>query len=142
MASITLIDHAQGAGYKPRQRAVVPRLLSRAGYEILLGPTTRAGEHAGERLITCFTATDQNQSTRLASPRAVDQFFNRCEGRGLRLQDLEPIHSTCCIDRPAAKPMVKQYLAAIRRLFDYLVTDVVLTMNPAGSMRGPKHIVK
>jgi site-specific recombinase XerC len=38
--------------------------------------------------------------------------------------------------------MVRQYLAAIRRLFDYLVTDVVLTMNPAGSMRGPKHIVK
>ena len=36
-----------------------------------------------------------------------------------------------------AKPSVKQHLAAIRQLFDYLVTGDVLPSNPAGAVRGP-----
>jgi integrase/recombinase XerD len=40
-----------------------------------------------------------------------------------------------------AKPSVKQHLAAIRRLFDYLVTGGVLVATPAGSVRGPKFVV-
>jgi integrase/recombinase XerD len=39
-----------------------------------------------------------------------------------------------------AKPSVKQHLAAIRQLFDYLVTGGILTSNPAGSVRGPKYV--
>src|SRR5690349_506677 len=40
-----------------------------------------------------------------------------------------------------AKPSVKQHLAAIRQLFDYLVTGGVLVATPAGSVRGPKFVV-
>src|SRR4029077_17377802 len=40
-----------------------------------------------------------------------------------------------------AKPTVKQNLAAIRQLFDYLVTGGILPSNPAGSVRGPKYVV-
>ena len=36
----------------------------------------------------------------------------------------------------------KQYLAALRMLFDWLVVGQVLPFNPASSVRGPKHIVK
>ena len=36
------------------------------------------------------------------------------------------------------KPTVKQNLAAIRGLFDYLVTGGVIPFNPASSVRGPK----
>jgi site-specific recombinase XerC len=32
-------------------------------------------------------------------------------------------------------------LAAIRQLFDYLVTSGILLSNPAGSVRGPKYVV-
>jgi integrase/recombinase XerD len=32
-------------------------------------------------------------------------------------------------------------LAAIRQLFDYLVTGGILLSNPAGSVRGPKYVV-
>jgi site-specific recombinase XerC len=32
-------------------------------------------------------------------------------------------------------------LAAIRQLFDYLVTRGILVSIPAGSARGPKHVV-
>ena len=41
-----------------------------------------------------------------------------------------------------AAPTVKQHLAAIRMLFDFLVTGQVIPMNPAASVRGPKHVVK
>jgi site-specific recombinase XerC len=41
-----------------------------------------------------------------------------------------------------SKPTVKQHLAAIRMLFDWLVTGQVAATNPAHSVRGPKHVVK
>lgn len=37
---------------------------------------------------------------------------------------------------------MKQRLAAIRMLFDWLVVGQVLPMNPASSVRGPRHSVK
>jgi site-specific recombinase XerC len=39
------------------------------------------------------------------------------------------------------QPSVKQRLAAIRHLFDWLVTGQVVQVNPAGSVRGPRHVV-
>lgn len=40
-----------------------------------------------------------------------------------------------------SKPTVKQHLAAIRMLFDFFVTGGILQVNPAASVRGPKHVV-
>jgi integrase/recombinase XerD len=37
---------------------------------------------------------------------------------------------------------VKQHLASIRMLFDWLVTGQVIPLNPVHSVRGPKHSVK
>ncbi|MCK6500221.1 MAG: tyrosine-type recombinase/integrase [Nitrospira sp.] len=37
---------------------------------------------------------------------------------------------------------MKQHLAAIRMLFDWLVVGQVVPFNPAASVRGPKHVVK
>ena len=34
----------------------------------------------------------------------------------------------------------KQELAAIRHLFDWLVTGQVVSVNPAASVRGPRHV--
>jgi integrase len=39
-------------------------------------------------------------------------------------------------------PSVKQHLAAIRMLFDWLVTGHVIDSNPAHSVRGPRYTVK
>jgi integrase/recombinase XerD len=41
-----------------------------------------------------------------------------------------------------SKPTVKQHLAAIRKLFDYLTTGGILESNPASSVRGPKYVVR
>jgi len=39
-------------------------------------------------------------------------------------------------------PSVKQHLAAIRMLFDWLVVRQVVAINPAAAVRGPRHVVK
>ena len=42
-----------------------------------------------------------------------------------------------------AKPSVKQHLAAIRMLFDWLVRQgQVLSVNPAATVHGPKYVIK
>src|SRR5690242_4579567 len=42
----------------------------------------------------------------------------------------------------ASKPTLKQHLAAIRILFDWLATGEVIPLNPAHAVRGPKHSAK
>ncbi len=46
------------------------------------------------------------------------------------------------LQREIAAPSVKLRLAAIRMLFDWLVVGQVMPVNPASSVRGPKHVVK
>jgi predicted nucleic acid-binding protein len=57
---------------------------------------------------------------------------------------VQPVHVAAYIEllqgkRPA--PTVKQHLACIRMLFDWLVTGQVMPSNPAHSVRGPRHSV-
>jgi site-specific recombinase XerC len=42
----------------------------------------------------------------------------------------------------ASASTIKQRLAAIRHLFDWLVIGRVVDVNPARAVRGPKHIVR
>jgi site-specific recombinase XerD len=94
--------------------------------------------------IEFFTATIRNRNTRMAYARAVKEFFDWCEDHHLGLEDIEPIAIAAYIEElgsKIAKPSVKQHLAAIRQLFDYLVTGGILISTPAGSVRGPKYVV-
>ena len=68
--------------------------------------------------------------------------FSRCEGRGLRLEAVSPLHVAAYIrTHPGSVPTVKQHLAAIRMLCERLVVSQVLPVNPAAAVRGPKHVV-
>lgn len=63
----------------------------------------------------------------------------------MRLEDVEPVVVAAYVEelgRTMSAPTVKQSLAAIRMLFDWMVIGQVLPMNPASSVRGPKHVVK
>ncbi|MGV7243796.1 tyrosine-type recombinase/integrase, partial [Caballeronia sp. M23-90] len=44
--------------------------------------------------------------------------------------------------RTLSAPTVKQHLAAIRHLFDWLVVGQVVSHNPAASVRGPSHTTR
>ena len=61
------------------------------------------------------------------------------------IADIEPLHVAAYVEalgKDFEKPTVKQHLAAIRMLFDWLVVGQVVATNPAHSVRGPKHVVK
>src|ERR1022692_2231657 len=128
------------------QQEIVPiprRDLGRAGLEKLPAAIARAGEKAAWRFIEFFTANIRNKNTRAAYAQAVTQFFNWCEQRHLELEQLTPVAIAAYIEgHPGSPPTVKQHLAAIRMLFDYLVIGQVVPMNPASSVRGPKWVVK
>ena len=103
----------------------------------------REGEHAGRRFVEFFTANIRNRNTRMAYMRALGPFLSWCEARGLSLRDIQPVHVAAYVEQhPGSKPTVKQHLAAIRMLFDWLVTGQVVPTNPAASVRGPKYVVR
>lgn len=119
------------------------RSLSRIGLEALPVVIANAGEHASRRFIEFFTANIRNKNTRMAYMRALGPFLNWCERRGLALESIQPMHVAAYIEQhTGSKPTVKQHLAAIRMLFDWLVIGQIVPVNPASSVRGPKYVVR
>ena len=101
-----------------------------------------AGPDAVARFLEFFAGRIANPRTRAAYGRAVGQFLAWCEARGLDLEAVSPLHVAAYIrTHPGSVPTVKQHLAAIRVLCDWLVVSQVLPVNPAAAVRGPKHVV-
>ncbi len=57
-----------------------------------------AGEHASRKFVEFFVARIRNKNTRAAYGRAVMQFFDWCDERGLALHDIEPIAVSAYIE--------------------------------------------
>src|SRR5271169_2817484 len=106
---------------------------------------TAAGERASMRFLEFFAANIRNPHTRRAYYRAAEKFLAWCSSAGVpSIGAVQPVHVATRIQagtRELAAPSVKQRLAAIRHLFDWLVTGQVVPINPAGSVRGPRHVV-
>jgi site-specific recombinase XerD len=118
----------------PADTYIVPPLITHAG-----------GEQAAWRYVEFFAANINNDHTRRAYARACSRFFAWCENRGLSLTTIRPFDVAAWVKELQQKhgaPGVKQQLAAVRMLFDWLVTGQVMPMNPAAAVRGPKHVVK
>ncbi len=105
-----------------------------------------AGERASIRFMEFFAANIRNPHTRRAYRRAVADFLAWCEDVGVRsLAQVQPLHVAGWIElqaREHSAPTAKLRLAAVRHLFDWLVIGQVVPVNPAASVRGPRHIVK
>ena len=85
---------------------------------------------AVERFLEFFAASIANGRTRAAYGRAVGQFLAWCGARGLTLRAIAPLHVAAYIrTHPGSVPTVKQHLAAIRALCDWLVVHQVLPVN-------------
>jgi site-specific recombinase XerD len=104
------------------------------------------GSHAQTRFWEFFAANIRNKHTRRAYAIAAREFLTWCERAGLAsITNVKPLHVAAYIEqlgRERSAPTVKQRLAAIRHLFDWLVTGQVMQVNPAASVRGPSHSVK
>ena len=115
-----------------------------ASTELLVLPQliVDAGPAAVEKFLEFFAARIANRRTRAAYGRAVGQFLAWCAARGLVLEAVSPLHVAAYIrTHPGSAPTVKQHLAAIRMLGDWLVVSQVIPVNPAAAVRGPKHVV-
>ena len=104
------------------------------------------GEHAGTRFLEFFASTIRNPHTRRAYGRAVADFLAWCADHGVAsITAVQPLHVASWIElqtRERSAPTVKLRLAALRHLFDWLVTGQVIPTNPAASVRGPAHSVR
>ena len=103
------------------------------------------GEAASWRYVEFFTANIRNPNTRRAYARATARFFAWCEDRALTLLAIRPHDVATYIEglqQTHSTPGVKQQLAAVRMLFDWLITGQVVPINPAAAVRGPKYVVK
>ena len=117
----------------PGDRHLVPALIA------------DLGEQASWRYVEFFTANIRNPNTRRAYARACGSFFQWCDVRGLTLAVIRAHDVGAYVEalqRSAAPPSVKQSLAAVRMLFDWLVVGQVMPTNPAAAVRGPTHVVK
>ena len=104
-----------------------------------------AGERASVRFLEFFAANIRNPHTRRAYYRAADEFLTWCASAGVpSIAAVQPVHVAAWIEastRELAAPSVKQRLAALRHLFDWLVNGHVVEVNPAHTVRGPRHVV-
>jgi hypothetical protein len=97
----------------------------------------RLGEPGLLRFLEFFTVNISNVNTRAAYGRAARSFLRWCEGRGLaELKEVKPFHVAAYIEELGrtrtkrgtvfSKPGVKQHLACIRMLFDWLIVGQVV----------------
>lgn len=121
------------------------RAIAQAGTHYVTLPAIYAGnENAAHRTVEFFTARIRNPNTRKAYARSASDFARWCEKHGIiDLRRIQAIHiATYIEDLRLSIPSVKQHLAALRMLFDWLVVGQVIPLNPASSVRGPRYSVK
>src|SRR6202162_611183 len=116
-----------------------PLLPARSGGFPVPALIADAGDKASEHFLEFFAATIRNKNTRAAYMQAVAQFCRWCEGHELQLHTIRPLHVSAYIESKAlTAPSVKQHLAALRGLFNWLVIKQVVPDNPALFVKGPK----
>ena len=105
-----------------------------------------ADDRAQLRFLEFFAVTIRNPHTRRAYARAAGAFLAWVAERGVSsLGGVQPLHVAAWIEalgREVSAPSVKEQLAAVKPLFDWLVTGQVVPVNPAASVRGPVHSVR
>ena len=105
-----------------------------------------AGDRAAYRFLEFFTAQIRNPNTRRSYMRGVGDFLAWLEAHGVTsIIDTASLHVAAYVEelgRTQSAPTVKQRLAAIRALFDWLASGGALPFNPASAVRGPRHSAK
>ena len=128
------------------QSVVSPAVQLQSDMELLAPHLFTPTPKATKRVLEFFTAQINNAHTRKAYLNAARRFAIWCDLHGIgQLAEVQSFHVAAFVKDLRSEfspPTVNQHLAALRRLFDWLVTVNVLDVNPAHAVRGPKHVVK
>ena len=125
--------------------AVAPAVSDDTLYKVVPAVIAALGDQASWRYVEFFAANIRNPNTRRAYARACSRFFGWCEDRGLTLTTIRPFDVGEWIEQLQENhgaAGVKQQLAAVRMMFNWLITGQVAPVNPAAAVRGPKLVVK
>lgn len=105
-----------------------------------------ADERARCRFLEFFAARIRNLNTRRAYASDIRTFLDWCDVHGVAsFGAITPIHIGAYVETlmyARSVPTAKRHLAAIRHLFDWMVTGQIVPINPAASVRGPAHVVR
>lgn len=102
-----------------------------------------AGQDTLNAFGTFFTDQIRNKNTRAAYFRNAISFFDWCGLQGLAFAEIESFHISAYVEQlmeTKSSATVKQHLATIKMLFDWMVVRQIVPRNPAAAVRGPKHI--
>jgi site-specific recombinase XerD len=113
--------------------------------ELIPAPLFAPTPKAAKRVLEFFTAHINNDHTRKAYLNATRRFAEWCETHNIgELAYVQAFHVAAFVKDLQGQftpPTVKQRLAALRMLFDWLVTGYIIEVNPAHAVRGPKYVV-
>src|SRR3954467_2832492 len=100
-----------------------------------------SGPELANRFLEFFLVAIRNPNTRRAYPAAVRAFCAWLAAHGAPdLAAVEPVHVAAYVEqlgRTHTRPSVALHLAAIKRLFAFLVTGGTLKRSPAVEVKGP-----
>lgn len=104
------------------------------------------GDRASYRFLEFFAGQIRNPNSRRAYLRATGRFLLWLEAQGVpSIAAVTSLHVAAYVEeltRRQKAPTVKQQLAAIRRLLDWLAAGGVIAFNPASAVRGPSYSAK
>jgi hypothetical protein len=131
--------HKMRAQNEARELVVMDRVAVLPETGIAIPALFAPDAPTGKRVFEFFTAHIRNRHTREAYARAAAEFSSWCERRGIdHLRAVEPFHIAAYVEelqQRLAAPSVKQRLAALRMLFDWLVVGPGYALKPGE--RGP-----
>lgn len=99
------------------------------------------GAEAARRYMSFFVDHIRNRNTREAYFRSANRFLEWCELKRLALREVQSFHVSAYVEelgQSLAIASVKQNLAALRMLFDWLMIRQVCSRNPCHAVRGPR----
>lgn len=105
-----------------------------------------AGEEGARHFLNFFVASIRNRHTRRAYARQARDFLAWCEAGGLvTIRQVRTEHAAAYVELltrgGGEASSVKQALAALRMLFDWLVVGQVVPASPFAAVRGPRLVV-
>ena len=104
-----------------------------------------SGPLASYRCLEFFTANIRKpaHAPRLRARRG--EFFDRLAAGVRHFEEIRGVHVATYIEQLSqarSAPTAKLCLAALRHLFDWMVTGQIMPTNPAAAVRGTRHIVR
>jgi integrase/recombinase XerD len=115
------------------------RVIPIALTDLLLGTSESNRDKTAETFLEILGARLRNPNTRSAYLVAWRSFLAFCSKRQLELPAVKAYHVGAWLDKHSgSKSTQRQHLAAVRLLFDHLLTRGVVEYNPAVRARPPR----